>query len=54
MATSSSPVGRISKPATMIDNRGEEAVLTDGPFLDSKKFMAGVWIIEAPDLDVAL
>lgn len=40
--------------ATVIDNRGEEAVLTDGPFVESKEFLAGVWIIQAPDLDVAL
>jgi|SRR5215510_776819 len=40
--------------ATVIDNRGEEAVVTDGPFLESKEYLAGFWIIEAPDLDVAL
>jgi hypothetical protein len=40
--------------ATVIDNRGGEAVLTDGPFLESKEYLAGFWIIEAPDLDVAL
>ncbi len=40
--------------ATVIDNRGREAVLTDGPFVESKEFLAGLWIIEAPDLDVAL
>ena len=40
--------------ATVIDNRGEEAMFTDGPFLESKEFLAGFWIIEAPDLDVAL
>src|ERR1700730_15051446 len=40
--------------ATVIDNRGGEAVFTDGPFLESKEFLAGFWIIEAPDLDVAL
>jgi hypothetical protein len=40
--------------ATVIDNRGEEPVFTDGPFLESKEFLAGFWIIEAPDLDVAL
>ena len=41
-------------PATVIDNRGEEAVITDGPFVESKEYVAGFWIIEAPDLDVAL
>jgi hypothetical protein len=40
--------------ATVIDNRGAEAVFTDGPFVESKEFLIGFWIIEAPDLDVAL
>ena len=40
--------------ATVIDNRGEEALVTDGPFLESKEHVAGFWIIEAADLDVAL
>jgi hypothetical protein len=40
--------------ATVIDNRGEEALFTDGPFLESKEFLVGFWIIEAADLDVAL
>jgi hypothetical protein len=40
--------------ATVIDNRGEEALFTDGPFVESKEYLAGFWIIEAPDLDVAL
>src|SRR5438552_3851384 len=40
--------------ATVIDNRGGEAMFTDGPFLESKEYIVGFWIIEAPDLDVAL
>ena len=40
--------------ATVIDNRGDEAMFTDGPFLESKEFIIGFWIIEAPHLDVAL
>jgi hypothetical protein len=40
--------------ATVIDNRNGEAVFTDGPYLESKEYLAGFWIIEAPDLDVAL
>jgi hypothetical protein len=40
--------------ATVIDSRGGEAVFTDGPFLESKEYLAGFWIIEAADLDVAL
>jgi len=40
--------------ATVIDNRGEEAMFTDGPFLESKEYLVGFWILEAADLDVAL
>jgi hypothetical protein len=40
--------------STVIDNRGEESVITDGPFLESKEYLIGFWIIEAADLDVAL
>src|SRR5271154_2053594 len=40
--------------ATVIDNRGGEAMVTDGPFLESKEFLAGFWVMEAADLDVAL
>ena len=40
--------------ATVIDNRGEEPVFTDGPFVETKEFLAGFWIIEAPNFDVAL
>ncbi|HEV7656436.1 MAG TPA: YciI family protein [Mycobacteriales bacterium] len=41
--------------ATVIDNRGGgEALVTDGPFVESKEYLIGFWIIEAADLDVAL
>jgi hypothetical protein len=40
--------------ATVVDNRGGEALFTDGPFLETNEYLAGFWIIEAPDLDVAL
>jgi hypothetical protein len=40
--------------ATVIDNRGGEALFTDGPFVESKEYLAGFWIMEAADLDVAL
>ena len=48
--------GGLSAPssATVIDNRGEEPMFSDGPFVESKEFLIGFWIIEAPDLDVAL
>ncbi|MGO4360211.1 YciI family protein [Terrabacter sp. 2TAF16] len=41
-------------PATVVDNRGSEAVFTDGPFVESKEYLVGFWILEAPDLDVVL
>jgi hypothetical protein len=40
--------------ATVIDNRGGEALFADGPFVESKEYVGGLWIIEAADLDVAL
>ena len=40
--------------ATVIDNRNGEVIFTDGPFVESKEYLAGFWIIEADDLDVAL
>jgi hypothetical protein len=48
--------GGLASPstATVIDNRGEEALFTDGPFLESKEYLGGFWIIEASDLDAAL
>ncbi len=48
--------GGLASPsaATVIDNRGGEALFSDGPYVESKEYLAGFWIIEAPDLDVAL
>jgi hypothetical protein len=40
--------------ATVIDNRGGDALFTDGPFVESKEYLGGLWIIEAADLEVAL
>ena len=40
--------------ATVIDGRHGETVFTDGPYLESKEYVIGLWIIEAADLDVAL
>ena len=40
--------------ATVVDGQGAEPVITDGPYLESKEYLGGFWIIEAPDLDVAL
>jgi hypothetical protein len=40
--------------ATVVDNRGEAGLVTDGPFIESKEYLAGFWIVEAADLDAAL
>ena len=48
--------GGLASPgtATVVDGRDGEAVFTDGPYVESKEYLAGFWVIEAPDLDVAL
>lgn len=43
-----------TEAATVIDNRGEEPIISDGPFVESKEYLAGLWVWDAPDLDVAL
>jgi hypothetical protein len=40
--------------ATVIDGRGKEPIFTDGPFLETKEYLAGFWVIEAPNLDAVL
>ena len=40
--------------ATMLRPQGGEVMLTDGPFAESKEYIAGFSIISAPDLDAAL
>ncbi len=39
---------------TTVDNTGAQTILTDGPFAETKEYLGGFWIIEAPDLDAAL
>ena len=40
--------------ATVIDNREGAPMFTDGPFVESKEYLAGFWVMEAADLDEAL
>lgn len=40
--------------ATTVDGRGETPLLTDGPYLESKEYLGGFWVIDAADLDEAL
>jgi hypothetical protein len=48
--------GGLASPeaTTVIDNRRGAGTFTDGPFIESKEYLAGFWVMEAPDLDVAL
>jgi hypothetical protein len=48
--------GGLASPstATVVDGRDGEPVFTDGPYLESKEHIAGFWIVEAANLDVAL
>jgi hypothetical protein len=40
--------------ATVVDGQGDTPVMTDGPYLETKEVIGGFWVIDAPDLDVAL
>lgn len=46
-------LGRISS-ATTVDGTGAEVIVTDGPYMETKEYLGGFWIVEAPDLDAAL
>jgi hypothetical protein len=40
--------------ATTVDNTGDRPIVSDGPYAESKEYLGGFWVIEAPDLDAAL
>jgi hypothetical protein len=40
--------------ATTVSVRDGERVVTDGPFADTKEWLGGFYVIDAPDLDAAL
>lgn len=39
---------------TTIDPRSGTPVLSDGPYIETKEYLGGFWIIDVPDLDAAL
>ncbi|WP_210578473.1 YciI family protein [Streptomyces sp. GESEQ-4] len=45
---------RPSSDATTVRVQGDEVLLTDGPFVESKEYVAGFDIIEVADLDEAI
>ena len=40
--------------ATVVRQSGDDFLLTDGPYTETKEHLAGFWIINAADLDAAL
>src|SRR3954452_15987558 len=40
--------------ATTVRTRGGETLISDGPFAETKEYLAGFYLIECPDLDAAL
>ena len=40
--------------ATVLRPSGDDVLITDGPYVESKEHLGGFNIIEAPDLDAAL
>lgn len=48
--------GGLNSPstATVVRQEDGEVLTTDGPFVESKEYLGGLTIIEAPDLDSAL
>jgi len=40
--------------ATVVTPKDGDTVVTDGPYAETKEYIGGFWIIEAPDLDAAL
>jgi hypothetical protein len=45
---------RPASAATVVRADGDGLSMTDGPYAEAKEQIAGLWIIEAPDLDAAL
>jgi hypothetical protein len=45
---------RPASSATVVRAAGGDISMTDGPYAETKEQMAGLWIIEAADLDAAL
>jgi hypothetical protein len=40
--------------ATVLRPKGDEVLLTDGPYIEGKEYVGGFTIVAAPDLDAAL
>ncbi|MFH9825139.1 YciI family protein [Streptomyces bobili] len=40
--------------ATVLRPRGDDVLITDGPYAEGKEYLGGICLIKAPDLDAAL
>jgi hypothetical protein len=40
--------------ATVVEARGDDKLVTDGPFAEGKELLGGLCVIDVPDLDAAL
>ena len=43
-----------SQTATTLRLKGDERVITDGPFAETREVLGGFYVIDVPDLDTAL
>lgn len=51
---SGSPLADFTTAATVrVDDRGER-IVTDGPFAETREVLGGYFVVDVPDLDVAL
>lgn len=43
-----------SNTATTVRTKGDERVVTDGPFAETREVLGGFYLLDVPDLDAAL
>ena len=43
-----------TETATSVRVRGDDRLITDGPFMETKEHLLGFYLIDVPDLDTAL
>ncbi|GAB3998946.1 YciI family protein [Glycomyces albus] len=43
-----------SGTATTVRHKGQERIITDGPFAETQEVLGGFYVVDVPDLDVAL
>jgi hypothetical protein len=46
--------GLLAGSATVVRKSGDDFLITDGPYAETKEHLGGFWIIRAADLDAAL